>query len=97
MNVQIAPLPQPQLFPFVDFWTEVLVPKFILSQHNLVGGLSHHSTAVMPSFDVKKGDRILDVGCDFGDTAIGLANRTGVQGKVLGVDCCQAFLDLAWP
>lgn len=96
MNVQIAPIPQPQESSLVDFWNEILAPKFIRYQHILVGGLSRHSAAVMPSLEVKKRDRILDVGCGFGDTAIELANRTGPQGKVLGVDCCQAFLDYAW-
>ncbi|WP_375692132.1 class I SAM-dependent methyltransferase [Pseudooceanicola sp. LIPI14-2-Ac024] len=45
---------------------------------------------------VARGQRILDVGCGFGDTAIQLAGATGPEGEVLGVDCCQAFLDHAW-
>lgn len=28
---------------FVDFWNEVLAPKFIKYRHILVGGLTHHS------------------------------------------------------
>ena len=61
----------------------------------LVAGLSRHSDAVMPLLGVGPGDRILDVGCGFGDTAIDLARRVSPHGEVLGVDCCQAFLDIA--
>lgn len=46
----------------VDFWNEILAPKFIRYQHVLVGGLSRHSAAVMPTLDLKPGDRVLDIG-----------------------------------
>jgi ubiquinone/menaquinone biosynthesis C-methylase UbiE len=80
---------------FVQFWNEVLAPKFIRFKHVLVDGLSRHSEAVFPSLPVRRGDRVLDVGCGFGDTAIKLAARVGPEGSVLGVDCCDAFLDIA--
>ncbi len=83
----------PQSAEYVDFWNEILVPKFIKYKHILVDGLTHHSAAIFPSLPVKEGDRVLDVGCGFGDTAILLAERVGEQGKVVGVDCCEAFLD----
>ena len=81
--------------PLVDFWNQILAPKFLKFRHVLVGGLSQHSEAVLPLLPVAQGDRALDVGCGFGDTAIELARRVGPQGRVLGVDCCQAFLDIA--
>ena len=78
---------------FVDFWNEILVPKFIAYKHVLVDGLTHHSEAIFPNLNVKEGDSVLDVGCGFGDTAIKLAHRVGAQGRVLGMDCCDAFMD----
>ncbi len=78
---------------FVAFWNEVLVPKFIKFKHILVDGLTHHSEAIFPKLQVKEADTILDVGCGFGDTAIKLARRVGPKGRVLGVDCCDAFMD----
>jgi ubiquinone/menaquinone biosynthesis C-methylase UbiE len=81
--------------PFVQFWNEVLAPKFIRFKHVLVDGLTQHSEAVFPSLPVRKGDRVLDVGCGFGDTAIKLAERVGPAGEVVGIDCCDAFLDYA--
>ncbi len=78
---------------FVDFWNEVLVPKFVKYRHILVGGLTHHSEKIFPSLEVGEGDTVADVGCGFGDTAILLAQRVGPSGSVLGIDCCDAFLE----
>lgn len=78
---------------YVDFWNEVLVPKFTRFKHIIVGGLAHHSAKVLPSLEVREGNRVVDVGCGFGDTAIELAKRVGPAGSVLGIDCCDAFLE----
>ena len=78
---------------YVDFWNDVLVPKFVRWKHVLVDGLSHHSAAVFPRLAVPEGGRVVDVGCGFGDTAIELAKRVGPAGYVLGIDCCDGFLD----
>src|SRR5688572_29793709 len=80
---------------YVQFWNEVLAPKFIRFKHILVGGLSRHSEAVFPTLPVRRGDQVLDVGCGFGDTAIRLAELVGPTGQVTGIDCCDAFLDHA--
>ncbi|NIR30978.1 MAG: methyltransferase domain-containing protein [Gammaproteobacteria bacterium] len=78
---------------YVDFWNDILVPKFVRFKHVLVDGLTHHSAKVFPSLQVKEGDRVVDVGCGFGDTAMELARRVGPSGSVLGIDCCDAFLE----
>lgn len=81
-----------QAVEYVDFWNEILVPKFVAYKHVLVDGLTRHSAAIFPSLPVKEGDKVLDVGCGFGDTAIALAERVGPEGSVLGQDCCEAFI-----
>lgn len=81
-----------QAVEYVDFWNEILVPKFIAYKHVLVDGLTRHSAAIFPSLTIKEGDKVLDVGCGFGDTTIALAERVGPEGSVLGQDCCEAFI-----
>ncbi len=81
--------------PFVQFWNDVLAPKFIRFKHVLVDGLTQHSEAIFPSLPVRPGDRALDVGCGFGDTAAKLSQLVGPSGEVVGIDCCDAFLDYA--
>src|SRR5437016_7764190 len=89
-NAEAAIAPRSQ---YVDFWNQVLVPKFVRWRHILVDGLTLHSAVVFPSLPIKQGDHVLDAGCGFGDTAIELGRRVGPAGSVLGLDCCNAFLE----
>lgn len=77
---------------YVDFWNTVLVPKFVRWRHIIVDGLTLHSAKIFPSLEVHQGDRVVDAGCGFGDTAIQLARLVGPAGSVLAVDCCDGFL-----
>ncbi len=78
---------------FVTFWNEILVPKFVRWKHVLVGGLSLHSDAIFPRLEIHSGERVLDAGAGFGDTACMLAERVGPGGAVVAMDCCDAFLE----
>ncbi len=88
-NVPVASESRSQ---YVDFWNSVLVPKFVRWRHIIVDGLTLHSAKVFPSLEVRKGDNVIDAGCGFGDTAIQLSRLVGPTGSVLGVDCCEGFL-----
>ena len=77
---------------YVDFWNNVLVPKFVRWRHIIVDGLTLHSAKIFPSLAVRKGDKVIDAGCGFGDTVIELARLVGPTGSVLGIDCCEGFL-----
>lgn len=89
-NAEIVVPPRSQ---YVDFWNNVLVPKFVRWRHILVDGLTLHSAKVFPSLAVRPGDKVVDAGCGFGDTAIQLARLVGPSGSVLAVDCCDGFLE----
>jgi ubiquinone/menaquinone biosynthesis C-methylase UbiE len=78
---------------YVEFWNTILVPKFVRWRHILVGGLTLHSEAIFPSLPVNKGDKVVDAGCGFGDTAMELARLVGPTGSVLAMDCCDGFLE----
>jgi ubiquinone/menaquinone biosynthesis C-methylase UbiE len=90
MNIASAIEPRSQ---YVDFWNAILVPKFNQWRHVLVGGLSQHSAKVFPALALASGNNVLDVGCGWGETTIEIAQRVGPTGKVVGLDCCGAFLD----
>jgi ubiquinone/menaquinone biosynthesis C-methylase UbiE len=78
---------------FTAFWNDVLVPKFERFRNIMMGGLSHHSAIPLAKLQLAPGARAVDVGCGWGDTAIELARKVGANGYVLGLDCCDAFLE----
>jgi ubiquinone/menaquinone biosynthesis C-methylase UbiE len=78
---------------FVAFWNDILADKFERFRDILVNGLSYHSKVPLKKLRVEPGSRILDVGCGWGDTAIQLAGMAGPGGSVLGLDCCDTFLE----
>jgi ubiquinone/menaquinone biosynthesis C-methylase UbiE len=80
---------------FVKFWNRVLEPKFTKYRHILQGGLSRHSAAIIPNLPIEKGMAVLDVGCGWGDMSIQVAEMVGPEGRVLGIDCVDAFLEEA--
>lgn len=88
-NVEAAVEPRNE---YVDFWNTILVPKFVRWKHIIVDGLTLHSAKIFPSLEVHEGDKVVDAGCGFGDTAIQLARLVGPAGSVLAVDCCDGFL-----
>lgn len=77
---------------FVKFWNTVLAPKFTRYRHILQGGLSRHSAAVLPKLPITPGMAVLDVGCGWGDMSLQVAEVVGNTGRVVGIDCVDAFL-----
>lgn len=77
---------------YVEFWNSILAEKFERFRDILMDGLSYHSEEPLGTLEVEPGSRIVDVGCGWGDTANRLARMTGPGGHVLGLDCCDAFL-----
>ena len=75
---------------YVDFWNAVLVPKF---NTWFVFGEGLRQRRRRSPGALRGGDNVLDVGCGWGETTIEIARRVGPAGKVVGLDCCDAFLD----
>jgi ubiquinone/menaquinone biosynthesis C-methylase UbiE len=79
----------------VEAWNTILFEKFVRFKHLLVEGLSQHSDAALERCRFGDGERVLDVGCGFGDTTLRLAKRVGRKGEAVGVDCAENFIRLA--
>ena len=80
---------------FVECWNEILTPKWIRFRHLLSGNGRIHSDIAYDAFGIREGDKVLDIGCGFGETALEIAKIVGPSGEVVGIDCTDAFLDIA--
>lgn len=80
---------------FINCWNEILVPKWNRFRHILSGNGDVHSSMAYGYFDIKPGDKVLDIGCGYGETSIEIGKMVGPEGEVLGLDCTQTFLDIA--
>ena len=76
----------------VEAWNTVLFDKFARFKHLIVAGLSGHSDELLSRRLYRAGERVLDVGCGFGDTTIRIAGEVGPTGQAVGVDCAENFV-----
>jgi ubiquinone/menaquinone biosynthesis C-methylase UbiE len=76
----------------VEAWNTVLFDKFVRFKHLLIAGLAGHSDELLSRGLFGSGDRVLDVGCGFGDSTIRIAQLVGPKGKAVGVDCAENFI-----
>jgi len=82
-------------FDYIECWNSILVPKWNRFRHLLSGNGAIHSDIALPRFGLRPGDRVLDIGCGYGETCLDIARLVGPQGEVHGVDCTEAFLEEA--
>jgi len=80
---------------FIGCWNEVLVPKWNKFRHLLSGNGEVHSSMAYEYFGIEPGDKVLDIGCGYGETCLEMGRMVGPRGEVLGLDCTEAFLDIA--
>jgi ubiquinone/menaquinone biosynthesis C-methylase UbiE len=78
---------------FTAFWNDVLAAKFERFRNILLDGLSYHSKVPLEKLALPAGAHAVDVGCGWGDTAIELARKVGPTGSVVGLDCCDPFME----
>ncbi len=63
----------------VEAWNTVLFDKFVRFKHLLIAGLAGHSDELLSRKLFRPGDRVLDVGCGFGDGTIRIARVTALR------------------
>lgn len=79
----------------IEAWNTVLFDKFCRFKHLLVHGLSGHSDQAFARHPFLAGQRVLDIGCGFGDSTLRIARAVGPSGAVFGVDCAANFVAAA--
>ena len=79
----------------IGVWNQILVPKFTRYRRVFVDASAPHSAEALARHPVRPGDRVLDVGCGFGETTMELARAVGPTGSALGVDVGEGFIETA--
>ena len=76
-------------------WDGPLYERFVCFRHILTTGLGIHGERALALYPPQQGQRVLDVGCGFGDTTQRIAAMVGAQGEVTGVDAAARFIEAA--
>lgn len=78
-----------------EAWSGPLFDRFVRYRDLVTDGLGAHGEKAMEAHPPAPGDRVLDVGCGFGDTTRRLAELVGPDGAALGVDVSEPFIAAA--
>lgn len=78
-----------------EAWSGPLFDRFVRFRELVAGGLGAHGEAAMAAYPPSAGDRVVDLGCGFGDTTQRLAELVGAEGEALGVDVSEPFIEMA--
>jgi SAM-dependent methyltransferase len=76
-------------------WSGPLFELFVKYRELTSAGLGAHGEKAMQVSPPRGGERVLDVGCGFGDTTRRLAELVGAEGSALGVDVSEPFIATA--
>jgi SAM-dependent methyltransferase len=75
-----------------EAWNTVLFDRFRDYRHIFVEALKLFSDDALALEPPSIGDRVVDLGCGFGDTAQQLARIVGPHGSVTGIDAAERFI-----
>jgi SAM-dependent methyltransferase len=75
-----------------EAWSGVLFDRFVQYRDLVVVGLKAHGDAAMRLDPPEPRNRVLDIGCGFGDTTQRLAALVGPEGHATGVDVSEPFI-----
>jgi SAM-dependent methyltransferase len=79
----------------IQAWDGPLFDRFVKFRHIVTTGLGAHGNAALRLFPPQEGQRVLDVGCGFGDTTQQIAEIVGPEGEAVGVDAAERFIEAA--
>jgi SAM-dependent methyltransferase len=76
-------------------WDGPLYDRFVRFRKLVTTGLGNHGEAALGLFGPASGQRVLDIGCGFGDTTQAIAHSVGPDGAAVGVDVSPRFVETA--
>jgi ubiquinone/menaquinone biosynthesis C-methylase UbiE len=79
----------------IQAWDGPLFDRFVKFRHIVTTGLGAHGNEALRLNPPQEGQRVLDVGCGFGDTTQQIAALVGASGEAVGVDAATNFIDAA--
>jgi ubiquinone/menaquinone biosynthesis C-methylase UbiE len=79
----------------IQAWDGPLFDRFLKYRHILTTGLGAHGDEALRLNPPQEGQRILDIGCGFGDTTQQIATLVGPSGEAVGVDAAENFISMA--
>jgi ubiquinone/menaquinone biosynthesis C-methylase UbiE len=69
----------------VEAWNTVLFDKFVRFRPLVVDALAQFSDAALRQQPYRPGERVLDIGCGFGDSTQRIAAQVAPHGEAVGV------------
>ena len=76
-------------------WDGPLYDRFVRFRKLVTTGLGNHGEVALDLFGPERGQRVLDIGCGFGDTTQAIARSVGPSGAAVGVDVSPRFIESA--
>ena len=79
----------------IQAWDGPLYDRFLRFRHIVTAGLGAHGEEALRRVPPQPGQRVLDIGCGFGDTTQVIAGLVGPDGEAVGVDAAARFIETA--
>ncbi|MEA2442461.1 MAG: hypothetical protein QOH76_3885 [Thermoleophilaceae bacterium] len=79
----------------IEAWDGPLYDRFVRFRDVVTTGLGAHGEEALRLFPPQTGQRVLDLGCGFGDTTQRIAGIVGPDGEAVGVDAAPKFIETA--
>jgi SAM-dependent methyltransferase len=74
-------------------WDGPLYDRFVRFRETVTTGLGAHGEEALRLHPLRPGQRVLDIGCGFGDTTQRIAGLVGPDGQAVGVDAAPRFIE----
>jgi ubiquinone/menaquinone biosynthesis C-methylase UbiE len=79
----------------IQAWDGPLYDRFVRFRHIVTTGLGAHGDVALRLVPPQEGQRVLDIGCGFGDSTQQIAELVGPSGEAVGVDAAERFIETA--